>query len=237
MASGLSYDGLYQGYEALSKERTVGYRSGGWRSISIGQGEARLSPVVGDGRQDHGPQPARGRRGRAGSPTPWCALRNAYDRGGRSVAPVRRPRRRRSATTAGSLDGGRRRSIGGTSDGLFSSSEARRDDVARCKRAISRRRAIQGPGWRRRTDFRLTEVAKAAPGKPAAECRLAGGRRRPRQWTRTKPFIVYFDWDRFSTSNRLDSRQVIGLTMIRVGGWPTSSESADFSGDRPRRSL
>ena len=170
-------DGLYQGYEALSKERT-------WATDLV-DGEHfnhkarrayRRSSVMADEIMDRNLLEADA----AELAPALVRLRNAYDRGGRSVAPVQ------AATAQVSYDCWIEAAEGANpDDGLFSSSEARRDDVARCKgdfeAAIKRVEEA--------ADFRLTEVAKAAP-KPAPAPA-------PEAMDAPKPFIVYFDWDRF----------------------------------------
>jgi OOP family OmpA-OmpF porin len=169
-------NGLYQGYEALSKERT-------WATDLV-DGEHfnhkarrayRRSSVIPDAIMDRNLL----EDDAAELAAALERLRNAYDRGGRTVAPVQ------AASAQVSYDCWIEAAEGANpNDGLLTSSETRRADVARCKgdfnAAISRVEEA--------ANFRLTEVAKAEPKAAAAPAAMAA----------PKPFVVFFAWDKFA---------------------------------------
>lgn len=170
-------NGLYQGYEALSKERT-------WATDLV-DGEHfnhkarrayRRSSVIPDAIMDRNLL----EDDAAELAAALERLRNAYDRGGRTVAPEQ------AASAQVSYDCWIEAAEGSNpDDGFRSSSEGRRADVERCRgdfeAAIKKVEAA--------ANFKLTEVAEAAP-KPA-----------PAPMAAPKPFVVFFAWDSFVLSS------------------------------------
>ncbi len=169
-------NGLYEGYEALSEERT-------WATDLL-DGEhfnhkarraARRSSVMPDEIMDRDLLEADIPDLSAG----LVRLRTAYDRGGRTIAPEL------AATAQVSFDCWIEAAEGvNPATGLRTHSAWRQEDVERCRgqfeKAMSDLEAM--------TYFRLTEFRKPA-GSPAAPMPV------PQIAAAPEPFTVYFAWD------------------------------------------
>ncbi|MCH7795050.1 MAG: OmpA family protein [Proteobacteria bacterium] len=169
-------NGLYEGYEALSEERT-------WATDLL-DGEhfnhkarraARRSSVMPDEIMDRDLLEADIPDLSAG----LVRLRTAYDRGGRTIAPEL------AATAQVSFDCWIEAAEGvNPATGLRTHSAWRQEDVERCRDQFEKAMAELEP----LTTYRLTEFRKPA-GTPAAPMPV------PQIAAAPEPFTVYFAWD------------------------------------------
>jgi OOP family OmpA-OmpF porin len=169
-------NGLYEGYEALSEDRT-------WATDPV-DGEHfnhkarrafRRSPVHPDEIMDRELLDDDA----AELSAALARLRKAYDRGGRYLAPAE------AATAQVSYDCWIEAAEGANpATGLASHSDWRRDDVERCKREFEAAMSVvESVAY-----FRLTEMRKPPTGAPTPAPA-------PQMAEAPKPFIIYFAWD------------------------------------------
>jgi OOP family OmpA-OmpF porin len=170
-------NGLYEGYEALSLQRG--------EAVDLVDAEhfnhkarraARRSSTMPDELMDRVLLPADMADFRAA----LARLRQAYDRGGRSIAPDL------SATAQVSYDCWIEAAEGANPDfGWASHSSWRQEDIDRCKAAFDEAMAT----LESMTYFRLTEFRKPPSGMPAPAPAA------PQVAAAPETFIVYFAWD------------------------------------------
>jgi len=211
-------NGLYEGYEALSEERT-------WATDLL-DGEhfnhkarraARRASVMPDEIMDRDLLEADIPDLSAG----LVRLRTAYDRGGRTIAPAL------AATAQVSFDCWIEAAEGvNPATGLRTHSAWRQEDVERCRDQFEKAMAELEP----LTTYRLTEFRKPA-GSPAAPMPV------PQIAAAPEPFTVYFAWDSAAVDgagNRVIDDAVasaddLGIVDYTITGHADRSGAEDYN--------
>ena len=216
--SGIAYmNALYGGYEALSQDRGDAYD---WIDAEHFNHKARRAAR----RSSTMPDAIMDRKLRdddiPGLSAALARIRDAYDRGGRTIAPEL------SATVQVSYDCWIEAAEGRNPEtGWASESAARQDDIDRCRgafdAAMSKLEAL--------ANFRLTEFRKPpqSMAMPAA----------PQVAAAPETFIVYFDWDSDAVDRSGDrvideavtAANSLGIADFSITGHADRSGSDDYN--------
>jgi len=216
--SGIAYmNALYGGYEALSQDRGDAFD---WIDAEHFNHKARRAAR----RSSTMPDAIMDRKLRdddiPGLSAALTRIRDAYDRGGRAIAPEL------SATVQVSYDcwieaaEGRNPETGWASD-----SAARQDDIDRCRGAFDAAMSkLEALANYRLTEFRKPAHSMAAPAAPQVAAA-------------SETFIVYFDWDSAAVDRSGDrvideavtAANSLGIADFSITGHADRSGSDDYN--------
>ena len=216
--SGIAYmNALYGGYEALSQDRGDAFD---WIDAEHFNHKARRAAR----RSSTMPDAIMDRKLRdddiPGLSAALARIRDAYDRGGRAIAPEL------SATVQVSYDcwieaaEGRNPETGWASD-----SAARQDDIDRCRGAFDAAMSkLEALANYRLTEFRKPAHSMAAPAAPQVAAA-------------SETFIVYFDWDSDAVDRSGDrvideavtAANSLGIADFSITGHADRSGSDDYN--------
>jgi len=216
--SGIAYmNALYGGYEALSQDRGDAHD---WIDAEHFNHKARRAAR----RSSTMPDAIMDRKLRdddiPGLSAALARIRDAYDRGGRAIAPEL------SATVQVSYDCWIEAAEGRNPEtGWASESAARQDDIDRCRGAFDAAMSkLEALANYRLTEFRKPAHSMAAPAAPQVAAA-------------SETFIVYFDWDSAAVDRSGDrvideavtAANSLGIADFSITGHADRSGSDDYN--------
>ncbi len=216
--SGIAYmNALYGGYEALSQDRGDAFD---WIDAEHFNHKARRAAR----RSSTMPDAIMDRKLRdddiPGLSAALARIRDAYDRGGRAIAPEL------SATVQVSYDCWIEAAEGRNPEtGWASESAARQDDIDRCRGAFDAAMSkLEALANYRLTEFRKPAHSMAAPAAPQVAAA-------------SETFIVYFDWDSAAVDRSGDrvideavtAANSLGIADFSITGHADRSGSDDYN--------
>ncbi len=216
--SGIAYmNALYGGYEALSQDRGDAFD---WIDAEHFNHKARRAAR----RSSTMPDAIMDRKLRdddiPGLSAALTRIRDAYDRGGRAIAPEL------SATVQVSYDCWIEAAEGRNPEtGWASESAARQDDIDRCRGAFDAAMSkLEALANYRLTEFRKPAHSMAAPAAPQVAAA-------------SETFIVYFDWDSAAVDRSGDrvideavtAANSLGIADFSITGHADRSGSDDYN--------